>query len=105
MNDTFEEKSRPVSVHTYPVDESPTGVRGLVGNSRDYCLNQARPDSEWRATRGGFWHSAGIGLRPSFRAGGLPTQSNQALGGRLVLLPCCRIPEPKILHGPGSSGA
>lgn len=64
-----------VSIHTYPLDESPYGVRGMGGNVRDWCLNafnQRGPpremqrllpgghgtDQQYRMVRGGSYSSA-----------------------------------------------
>ncbi|MBI2922809.1 MAG: protein kinase [Planctomycetes bacterium] len=82
---------RPVVVGGFPHDESPYGVRGLAGNSRDACLNDPGPEYPgWRLFRGGSWSSSGINSRASYRGGGT-TRSvyfyNGLRVGRPVRLP------------------
>ncbi|MEK7470193.1 MAG: bifunctional serine/threonine-protein kinase/formylglycine-generating enzyme family protein [Planctomycetota bacterium] len=61
---------RPVSVRAFPDDESPYGVRGLGGNSRDTCLNDPGPEHPgWRLFRGGSWSDMGILCRAVHRTG------------------------------------
>ncbi|MHC5040304.1 MAG: bifunctional serine/threonine-protein kinase/formylglycine-generating enzyme family protein, partial [Planctomycetota bacterium] len=56
----FEAGARPTTIETYPKDESPYGVRGLGGNSRDFCLNDPKGEPmELRVARGGYWALAG----------------------------------------------
>ncbi len=62
--------ARPARVGEFPLDESPYGVRGLGGNSRDECLND--PGAEypgWRLARGGNWTDTGPRCRATTRAG------------------------------------
>ncbi len=91
-----------VAVDTYPADESPYGVRGLSGNSRDWCGNVWRregpavvgeralvddasaEDSEHRAVRGGGWSSALPFARAAGRFGLLPGMRRATVGLRLV---------------------
>ncbi|MCE9581101.1 MAG: SUMF1/EgtB/PvdO family nonheme iron enzyme, partial [Planctomycetes bacterium] len=59
---------RPAPVTAFPDDESPTGVRGLAGNTRDACLDDA--GSDWpgrRQFRGGTWARPAIEMRASDR--------------------------------------
>ncbi|MEK7468460.1 MAG: bifunctional serine/threonine-protein kinase/formylglycine-generating enzyme family protein [Planctomycetota bacterium] len=68
---------RPVPVSAFPDDESPYGVRGLAGNTRDACLDDA--GSDWpgrRQFRGGTWARPAIEMRASDRT---------ALGAKLVV--------------------
>ncbi|MEO0604063.1 MAG: SUMF1/EgtB/PvdO family nonheme iron enzyme, partial [Myxococcota bacterium] len=68
MNKSHPGRRQPSEIHTFAVDESPAGVRGLGGNVRDWCLDAdgvvdgqqvvipeigdvERP----RAVRGGSW--------------------------------------------------
>jgi serine/threonine-protein kinase len=73
--DTYARDATRVDVDRYPLDESPYGVRGLAGNTRDWCENvwtHEGPDVEGRrlrlapptndaralrAGRGGAWSS------------------------------------------------
>jgi serine/threonine-protein kinase len=62
---------RPVSVHAFPHDESPYGVRGLAGNAKDWALNPAGgPGRMWRIVRGGYWSTEGIEMRVVYRSAG-----------------------------------
>lgn len=59
---------RPASVTAFPGDESPYGIRGLAGNTRDACLDDA--GSDWpgrRWFRGGTWARPAIEMRASDR--------------------------------------
>ncbi|WP_437806373.1 SUMF1/EgtB/PvdO family nonheme iron enzyme [Sorangium sp. So ce1078] len=89
-------------VETYPADESPYGVRGLSGNSRDWCANvwrregprsagervlleEASPDDpEHRAVRGGGWSSALPFARAAARFGLQPGMRRATVGVRLA---------------------
>ncbi|MBI2920685.1 MAG: SUMF1/EgtB/PvdO family nonheme iron enzyme [Planctomycetes bacterium] len=52
------------SVHSFPEDESPYGVRGLAGNAGDYCLNDpGREHPGTRIVRGGGCTEAGFYAR------------------------------------------
>ncbi len=60
----------PVPISAFPDDESPYGVRGLGGNSRDTCLNDPGPEHPgWRLFRGGAWSDMGIVCRAVHRSG------------------------------------
>ncbi|WP_437964282.1 bifunctional serine/threonine-protein kinase/formylglycine-generating enzyme family protein [Sorangium sp. So ce260] len=90
------------SVHGYPADESPYGVRGLSGNSRDFCANvwrrdgpriegeralieEASPDDpEHRTVRGGGWSSALLFARAAARFGLQPGMRRATVGVRLA---------------------
>lgn len=88
MNRSWEEGMRPCPVGGFPDDESPYGVRGLGGNARDVVINDPGPPLEhWRLFRGGAWRNAGLDLRAAVRAAALPSNVNNHLGGRLVLVP------------------
>ncbi|WP_170319523.1 bifunctional serine/threonine-protein kinase/formylglycine-generating enzyme family protein [Polyangium spumosum] len=93
---------RRVVVDSYPADESPYGVRGLSGNSRDWCGNvwrregpaivgeralvdEASPDDpEHRAVRGGGWSSALPFARAAGRFGLLPGIRRATVGLRVA---------------------
>ena len=61
--------ARPVRVEEFVSDESPYGVRGLGGNSRDACLKDTGPEYPgWRLFRGGNWATAGLFSRPMNRS-------------------------------------
>ncbi|MFT4623312.1 MAG: sulfatase activating formylglycine-generating enzyme [Myxococcota bacterium] len=88
------------TVHAYPVDESPYGVRGLGGNVRDWCLDAyARqgaavvagreqvevPSGEgYRVVRGGCWASPARMCRSGGRFAARPDYRSSVVGFRLV---------------------
>jgi serine/threonine-protein kinase len=90
------------SVHAYPLDESPYGVRGLAGNVRDWCGNvwlesgplvaegrlrveEAAPDDPGhRALRGGAWASTLAYSRSATRFGNRPAMVRAVLGFRVT---------------------
>ena len=49
MRDSHEGRALPAVVDSYPLDISPYGVRGLGGNSRDWCLDVYAGDLGFRA--------------------------------------------------------
>ncbi len=86
---------RPSPVESFPTDESPYGVRGLVGNARNLCLNDAGEDHYgWRLCRGGTWTFSGLKNRIASRAGIMPPDVDLFNSGRLSWLPCCGLACP-----------
>jgi formylglycine-generating enzyme required for sulfatase activity len=76
---------KPSRVDAFPIDESPYGVRGMGGNSRDWCLSDpGEKFREWRALRGGGWCNAPIIARAGGRLGDAPTIVLWLNGLRLV---------------------
>jgi formylglycine-generating enzyme required for sulfatase activity/tRNA A-37 threonylcarbamoyl transferase component Bud32 len=74
----------PVRVREFPADESPYGIRGLAGNSRDACLNDAGLGfSSLRLFRGGFWSGSDIVCRAAGRTGYMSRSVTYAYGFRL----------------------
>jgi serine/threonine-protein kinase len=100
IDSSADEPSRG-SVTGHPVDESPYGVRGLAGNTRDWCINAWKldgplvsgsrllldaadlSDPEFRAIRGGAWASAMTYSRSAARFGGRPEVRRPLLGVRV----------------------
>jgi serine/threonine-protein kinase len=89
------------SVESYSIDESPYGIRGLAGNSRDWCDNVWRRegpavegdrlavdamlhDTGFRSLRGGAWCSPLVASRSAGRFGGPPTVRRMTTGVRVV---------------------
>jgi serine/threonine-protein kinase len=90
------------SVDSYPSDQSPYGIRGLAGNSRDWCGNvwlregpavrdgrllieTASVDTpSLRASRGGAWSSTLSMSRSAFRFGSRPSLRRASLGVRVA---------------------
>jgi serine/threonine protein kinase/formylglycine-generating enzyme required for sulfatase activity len=92
---------RRTPVDSFPVDESPYGVRGLAGNVRDWCadawlpdgppcvgdrVGQAvpGPDDAWRVRRGGSWGDVAGRARLADRDWYHPGYRFDYLGVRLV---------------------
>ncbi|MFO0589962.1 MAG: bifunctional serine/threonine-protein kinase/formylglycine-generating enzyme family protein [Polyangiaceae bacterium] len=91
-----------VDVDAYPEDESPHGLRGGAGNSRDFCCNswtlegppirggrlvieQASSEEEaYRAVRGGAWSSVPNHCRAAARFVLRPGEGRSAIGLRVV---------------------
>lgn len=89
-------------VDSYPVDESPYGVRGLAGNVRTWCINAWKPDGPElrdgivmldaaapddpgdRSIRGGAWASVPAFARSAGRFGAKPDERFSFVGMRLV---------------------
>lgn len=87
-----------VSVRAFPIDESPYGVRGLGGNTRDWCLNrfgtggpgetlvigETGGDPRWRICRGGAWNSGAAFCLAAGRFALAPDRTATTVGIRLV---------------------
>ena len=89
-------------VDTFPVDESPYGVRGMGGNTRDWCadvfhrdgprivsgravIEVARNREALRVDRGGSWAEVGAEGARTTRREAMPTEARAAwLGFRLA---------------------
>ena len=93
-------------VDSYPIDESPYGVRGMAGNTACWCGNRFSsaadpqpgerigidplPDevelasTESRAVRGGVWHRSFREGFASFRNGTEPQWRDVGIGIRLA---------------------
>ncbi|MHC5080142.1 MAG: bifunctional serine/threonine-protein kinase/formylglycine-generating enzyme family protein [Planctomycetota bacterium] len=87
-----EDGMKPFPVDSYPADESPYGVRGLGGNSRDLLLDIAGAEegSAFRECRGGFWANTWLFPRVGNRSAYLEDFVHHIFGGRLVLYPQCQ---------------
>jgi formylglycine-generating enzyme required for sulfatase activity len=88
INASHEGPMRPVVVDSFPVDESPYGIRGLGGNSRDFCLNDGGgPVAGMRLVRGGVWTLSGALCAAASRFGIPPNSLDYHLGGRMAWIP------------------
>ncbi|XYI01558.1 SUMF1/EgtB/PvdO family nonheme iron enzyme [Sorangium sp. So ce1128] len=90
------------SVEGHPFDESPYGVRGLAGNTRDWCINAwnhegplveggrlrldaaAPDDPSFRVIKGGAWPSAMSYSRAATRFGARPEDRRPVVGLRVA---------------------
>lgn len=82
---SFEDGQRVVSVNQFPVDESPYGVRGMGGNTRDWCADSVPENPQMRMLRGGLWTGAGLLLRPALRVGNIHSRVTTSVGFRLAM--------------------
>ncbi len=99
---SFERIPQRAIIGEYPHDESPYGVRGLAGNTRDWCTNvwrhngppirqgrlsidaAALEDKDLRSVRGGGWASPMAFSRSAARFATPPGNRATMLGIRLV---------------------
>jgi len=90
------------SVTGHPTDESPYGVRGLAGNTRDWCVNVWRhsgprvddswlrmepvipEDPDFRVIKGGAWSSAAVNGLAAARFGARPGVCRPVVGFRVA---------------------
>ncbi len=106
MGDSAPGRRFPATVEDHPVDCSPYGVRGLAGNSKDWCLDRwnaagplvveghaivpdavdeavAYPQAA-RAVRGGSWRAQANNIRAAARSSLVPNYRNVFIGVRLA---------------------
>jgi len=74
----------PARVDSFPVDESVFGVRGMAGNTQDWCADLQPPDDGYRVRRGGSWVNVERFARCVFRRTLTPSDRFGNLGFRLV---------------------
>jgi len=100
MRDSHTDRGRPAPVTAYPIDESPYGVRGLAGNTRDWCLDRYRREGpeviadravlrraavdEPRACRGGNWYNVAARCHAASRFMHYPDHNGPGLGVRMA---------------------
>ena len=101
MRDSHKGRMLPASVHSFPVDEGPYGIRGMAGNACDWCIDRHRedpglasarvPEPEMGATepavcqtRGGGWYSEVGDVELSQRYWNAPSTRSISLGLRLA---------------------
>jgi serine/threonine-protein kinase len=79
----------PCPVDSFPIDESPTGVRGLCGNSADWCID-AVEGGRRRMLKGGSWVFRGLTALATHRKAITPEHVDRNLGFRLLVCPKAR---------------
>jgi serine/threonine-protein kinase len=106
MRYSHEGRQLPAVVDSFPVDESPYGIRGLAGNMRDWCIEEHQPagpatigsrltiptaesqgrvrQNAERALRGGSWRFHARYSRASFRNWDSPSLRNHFVGLRIL---------------------
>jgi formylglycine-generating enzyme required for sulfatase activity len=101
MRDSHAGRPLLASIHAYPLDHSPYGVRGLGGNVRDWCLEAPDPlgpprDPDGRlrlhpgagpgprVLRGGSWISNAVHVRAAHRHQSDAAGPKESSGLRLV---------------------
>ncbi|MDQ7778240.1 MAG: bifunctional serine/threonine-protein kinase/formylglycine-generating enzyme family protein [Planctomycetota bacterium] len=85
---SFKESTHPARIGVFPLDESPYGVKGVGGNSRDWCWND--PGEKYRAVRclrGGAWSKSWDFSRAAKRWANEPTYVNWYVTFRLGVSP------------------
>jgi serine/threonine-protein kinase len=78
----------PATIHEFPLDTSPYGVRGLGGNVRDWVIDDRAPRNadvgrEHRIVKGGHWLGIAQFARSALRYR-LPIPADDSVGFRLV---------------------
>ncbi|MBI2392552.1 MAG: SUMF1/EgtB/PvdO family nonheme iron enzyme [Deltaproteobacteria bacterium] len=98
---TIERSPRsPTSIHAFPLDASPYGVRGVGGNVRDWCVDAAgnelsernaiavppplHPGAIERVVRGGSWRQSPDAARVAARSSLVASHGYPDVGFRLV---------------------
>jgi serine/threonine protein kinase/formylglycine-generating enzyme required for sulfatase activity len=97
------QKQAPSSIHSFPIDESPFGIRGIAGNSRDICMRDVFNTSEsFELLRGGGWCDDEIWCRSASRGGDAPEQGpyDPARGFRICIKLSPRSRDIKRGHKP-----
>ena len=100
--ESTQERNLPCDVDTYPIDESPYGVRGMAGNVRERCADLYRrdegptlldefkvptagePGDGMRPIRGGSWGDSSTSGRCASRGGLPPGVPGGLVGFRLA---------------------
>ncbi|MCO4743449.1 MAG: SUMF1/EgtB/PvdO family nonheme iron enzyme [Proteobacteria bacterium] len=86
VRDAFDQRPHPVSIDAFPFDVSPYGVRGMAGNTADWCSDVYRGDgaNAPRVIRGGHFDGASPEARCASRAFDVPDRALLHVGFRLV---------------------
>lgn len=95
--ESFAGRPRPQPVASAADDESPYGVRDMVGGVRNWCgsdYDRLGPQGErlelqvardrFRVVRGGHWASKSVHCRPAGRFANRPEQRFRIIGARMV---------------------
>ena len=76
---------RPERVETFPLDESPYGVRGMGGNVQQWCLNESEQGGRvWQMIRGCSWPQSMGQTRSTIRTAATKDYLNFTVGFRLA---------------------
>jgi len=89
MRDSHTSRPLPARVDTYPIDESPYGVRGMGGNVLDWCLDllpttPGEDAGEVGLLCGGSWYAIPALIRSANALRTAPLHRSQFLGFRPV---------------------
>lgn len=86
VNGSLQGRITPLPVGSFPIDESPYGIRDVSGGVASLCLNGGPvPYRDWRAMRGGAWSTAPSMGRAGYRVGNPPSRTSWSTGFRLVI--------------------
>ena len=122
MRESRSDRALPAVVESYPIDVSVYGVRGMAGNTTDWCQDVYRKEGPaviderlvvssgaddelaaegaGRVLRGGSWDFTDRGVRAAYRCGHTPGVRFVYLGLRLIRGPV----SPASAAGVGPSG-
>ena len=103
MRDSHKGQRLPAVVNSFPLDESPYGVRGMAGNMRDWTVtvyekegpplfdglvqavdSSSEESASYRVNRGGSWDSVARNTRISYRVSSQPVYRGANFGLRLA---------------------
>ncbi|MBN1770244.1 MAG: SUMF1/EgtB/PvdO family nonheme iron enzyme [Deltaproteobacteria bacterium] len=80
-------RPQPEPVGTFPLDESPYGVRDMAGTIRNWCDSRLLPDERHLVVKGGSWSLPAEGCRAAGRHGHLPGVVFTSIGFRIARSP------------------
>lgn len=80
-------RPQPEPVGTFPIDESPYGVRDMAGTIRNWCNSFLLPDERHLVVKGGSWNLPAEGCRAAGRHGHLPGVVFSSIGFRIARTP------------------
>ena len=83
MRDSHPGRPLPIDVHTFPVDVSPYGVRGMAGNVRDWT-STTFGDGPEKVIKGGAFDDSIDGCRAASRLPLDPDSRSSSVCFRLV---------------------
>ncbi len=85
MRDSRAGEPQPEPVGSYPVDESPYGVRDMAGTTSEWCVDWHDEMPQFRVLRGGCWAFGQRHCRAASRAGAQPSGVAHSYGFRFVV--------------------
>jgi serine/threonine-protein kinase len=77
-------RPQPEPVGSFPIDESPYGVRDMAGTIRNWCDSRFRSGEKLMVIKGEGWNLPGEGCRSAGRYGHSPNMVLSSIGFRIV---------------------